>query len=122
MLRLSSSFFILSFFQTMPNMRKLQKEVLANSTNLRVFLLFFFLLYFSSKEQTGRRAGSCRVCLKNFKPEDYSRICFGCKMKVCEDCASYSKQSENEDEVSKIFVVKVFECVFFFTLLLLFFR
>ncbi|KAK7592901.1 hypothetical protein V9T40_007653 [Parthenolecanium corni] len=52
----------------------------------------------SSKEQTGRRAGSCRVCLKNFKPEDYSRICFGCKMKVCEDCASYSKQSENEDE------------------------
>ncbi|XP_065214885.1 regulating synaptic membrane exocytosis protein 2 isoform X2 [Planococcus citri] len=52
----------------------------------------------SSKEQPGRRAGSCRVCLKSFKPEDYSRICFGCKMKVCEDCASYSQLGENEDE------------------------
>ncbi|XKL63206.1 hypothetical protein PGB90_005570 [Kerria lacca] len=66
--------------------------------NIRTKKLIILLRNFSSKEQPGRRVGSCRVCLKSFKPEDYSRICFGCKMKVCEDCASYSQQGENEDE------------------------
>lgn len=46
------------------------------------------------------RAGACRVCLKSFKPDDYSRTCYECQQRVCEDCASYSKLEENEDEVS----------------------
>ena len=45
------------------------------------------------------RAGACRVCLKSFKPDDYSRTCFECQQRVCEDCASYSKLDENEDVV-----------------------
>lgn len=45
------------------------------------------------------RAGACRVCLKSFKPDDFSKICFECQQKVCEDCASYSKLEENEDAV-----------------------
>ncbi|XP_075225744.1 regulating synaptic membrane exocytosis protein fife [Lycorma delicatula] len=44
------------------------------------------------------RSGACRVCLKSFKPDDYSRTCFECQQKVCEDCASYSKLDVNEDE------------------------
>ncbi|XP_039285339.1 uncharacterized protein LOC120351574, partial [Nilaparvata lugens] len=44
------------------------------------------------------RSGACRVCLKSFKPDDYSRMCFECHQKVCEDCASYSKLDENQDE------------------------
>ncbi|XP_049779474.1 uncharacterized protein LOC126176362 [Schistocerca cancellata] len=44
------------------------------------------------------RAGACRVCLKSFKPEDFFRTCFECTQKVCEDCASYSKLDENQDE------------------------
>lgn len=43
------------------------------------------------------RAGACRVCLKAFKPDDFSRTCAECTQRVCEDCASYSKQAEDED-------------------------
>ncbi|XP_050312016.1 regulating synaptic membrane exocytosis protein 1 isoform X2 [Anthonomus grandis grandis] len=43
------------------------------------------------------RAGACRVCLKAFKPDDFSRTCATCTQRVCEDCASYSKLSESED-------------------------
>lgn len=45
------------------------------------------------------RAGSCRVCLKSFKAEDFSKTCFECKYRVCEDCASYSKIDSTEDLV-----------------------
>lgn len=45
------------------------------------------------------RASSCRVCLKSFKPEDFSKTCFECKYRVCEDCASYSKIDSTEDLV-----------------------
>lgn len=45
------------------------------------------------------RAGACRVCLKSFKPDDFSRTCSECTQRVCEDCASYSKLDENEDQV-----------------------
>lgn len=45
------------------------------------------------------RAGACRVCLKSFKPDEFSKICFECQQKVCEDCASYSKLEEHEDAV-----------------------
>lgn len=48
------------------------------------------------------RAGACRVCLKSFKPEDFSKTCFECKYRVCEDCASYSKVDSSEDLVNKI--------------------
>ncbi|XP_054735167.1 regulating synaptic membrane exocytosis protein 2 [Anastrepha obliqua] len=51
----------------------------------------------SSKNEPGRRAGACRVCLKSFKPDDYHKTCFECQQRVCEDCASYSKLEENED-------------------------
>lgn len=47
------------------------------------------------------RTGACRVCLKSFKPEDFSKICAECQQKVCEDCASYSKLDDSEDAVSK---------------------
>lgn len=54
-----------------------------------------------SAKQPASRSGGCRVCLKSFKDGDYSRVCFGCKFKVCEDCAtSYTKIDENQDEVS----------------------
>lgn len=43
------------------------------------------------------RAGACRVCLKAFKPEDFSRTCAECTQRVCEDCASYSKIAEDEE-------------------------
>ncbi|CAH1169580.1 unnamed protein product, partial [Phaedon cochleariae] len=43
------------------------------------------------------RAGACRVCLKAFQPEEFSRTCAECAQRVCEDCASYSKQKENEE-------------------------
>lgn len=45
------------------------------------------------------RAGACRVCLKSFKPDDYSKTCYECQQRVCEDCASYSKLEEHEDAV-----------------------
>lgn len=45
------------------------------------------------------RTGTCRVCLKSFKPDDYSKTCFECQQRVCEDCASYSKLDETEDAV-----------------------
>lgn len=48
------------------------------------------------------RAGACRVCLKSFKPEDFSKTCYECQQRVCEDCASYSKLDENEDAVSAL--------------------
>lgn len=48
---------------------------------------------------TTNRAGSCRVCLKSFKAEDFSKTCFECKYRVCEDCASYSKIDSSEDLV-----------------------
>ncbi|KAL7032510.1 hypothetical protein ACKWTF_007335 [Chironomus riparius] len=47
--------------------------------------------------KTTNRAGSCRVCLKSFKAEDFSKTCFECKYRVCEDCASYSKIDSSED-------------------------
>lgn len=50
--------------------------------------------------KTTNRAGSCRVCLKSFKAEDFSKTCFECKYRVCEDCASYSKIDSSEDLVS----------------------
>ncbi|XP_025836691.1 regulating synaptic membrane exocytosis protein 2 [Agrilus planipennis] len=43
------------------------------------------------------RAGACRVCLKAFKPDDFSRTCAECTQRVCEDCASYSKIADDED-------------------------
>lgn len=46
------------------------------------------------------RAGACRVCLKSFKPDDFSKICAECQQKVCEDCASYSKLDDSEEAVS----------------------
>lgn len=49
------------------------------------------------------RAGACRVCLKSFKPDDYSRTCYECQQRVCEDCASYA---EIEDAVSTILIHK----------------
>lgn len=55
----------------------------------------------TTTKQPACRSGGCRVCLKSFKEGDYSRVCFGCKFKVCEDCAtSYTKIDENQDEVS----------------------
>lgn len=53
------------------------------------------------KPESGKppsRAGACRVCLKAFKPDDFSRTCAECSQRVCEDCASYSKQHEDEDK------------------------
>lgn len=50
--------------------------------------------------KTANRASSCRVCLKGFKPEDFSKTCYECKFRVCEDCASYSKMDSSEDVVS----------------------
>lgn len=47
------------------------------------------------------RTGACRVCLKSFKPDDFSKTCFECKQRVCEDCASYSKMDSSEDLVSR---------------------
>lgn len=49
--------------------------------------------------KTANRASSCRVCLKSFKPDDFSKTCFECKYRVCEDCASYSKMDSSEDLV-----------------------
>lgn len=46
------------------------------------------------------RAGACRVCLKAFKPDDFSRTCSECTQRVCDDCASYSKLDANEDQSS----------------------
>lgn len=48
---------------------------------------------------TANRAASCRVCLKSFKADDFSKTCFECKYRVCEDCASYSKIDSSEDLV-----------------------
>lgn len=59
-------------------------------------------------KQPACRSGGCRVCLKSFKDGDYSRVCFGCKFKVCEDCAtSYTKIDENQDEVSMLLVTTI---------------
>ncbi|XP_061500845.1 regulating synaptic membrane exocytosis protein 2 isoform X1 [Anopheles gambiae] len=43
------------------------------------------------------RSGSCRICLKSFKPNDFKKTCVECDQKVCEDCASYSKLQDSED-------------------------
>lgn len=54
----------------------------------------------TAKPEPGKppsRAGACRVCLKAFKPDDFSRTCAECTQRVCEDCASYSKIAEDED-------------------------
>lgn len=59
------------------------------------------------------RASSCRVCLKPFKPDDFSKTCFECKYRVCEDCASYSKMDSSEDLVKKNFIVLLFSSFFF---------
>lgn len=53
----------------------------------------------SKQSKPPSRTGACRVCLKSFKPDDYSKTCFECQQRVCEDCASYSKLDENEDAV-----------------------
>ncbi|XP_060519532.1 regulating synaptic membrane exocytosis protein 1 isoform X2 [Cylas formicarius] len=55
------------------------------------------------KQEPGKppsRAGACRVCLKAFKPDDFSRTCATCTQRVCEDCASYSKLAENENQAN----------------------
>lgn len=52
----------------------------------------------------GKRTGSCRVCIKSFKPNEFSKTCFECQQRVCEDCASYSKLDPDEDAVSFLFV------------------
>lgn len=60
----------------------------------------------ATKSEPGKppsRAGACRVCLKSFKPDDFSRTCCECQQRVCEDCASYSKLDENEDQVHDIY-------------------
>ncbi|KAK6634284.1 hypothetical protein RUM44_004895 [Polyplax serrata] len=62
-----------------------------------VILLHFNL---SRPKDPGRRAGTCRVCLKSFKPEEFFKMCSECQQKVCEDCASYSKLDENQDETT----------------------
>ncbi|XP_055635620.1 regulating synaptic membrane exocytosis protein 2 isoform X2 [Toxorhynchites rutilus septentrionalis] len=49
------------------------------------------------------RSGSCRICLKAFKPNEFSKTCVECDQKVCEDCASYSKLEQNE-------VMETFRC------------
>ncbi|KAK0086079.1 hypothetical protein PV325_003904 [Microctonus aethiopoides] len=52
------------------------------------------------KPEPGRpasRAGSCRVCLKSFKPDDFSRTCYECQFKVCDDCACYSETKDYDD-------------------------
>lgn len=57
----------------------------------------------ASKAEPGKppsRAGACRVCLKSFKPDDFSKTCYECQQRVCEDCASYSKLDATEDAVS----------------------
>lgn len=41
-----------------------------------------------------------RLSHRSFKPDDYSKTCFECQQRVCEDCASYSKLDESEDVVS----------------------
>lgn len=48
------------------------------------------------------RAGACRVCLKSFKPDDYSKTCIECEQRVCEDCAT--SYAEFEDPVCTIFL------------------
>lgn len=56
----------------------------------------------ATKTEPGKppsRAGACRVCLKSFKPDDFSKTCSDCQQRVCEDCASYSKQDESDDQV-----------------------
>lgn len=62
------------------------------------------------------RAGACRVCLKSFKPEDFSKSCAECQQKVCEDCASYSKLDESEDAVSATIFFLPFSCEHIFRL------
>ncbi|XP_073997742.1 regulating synaptic membrane exocytosis protein fife isoform X2 [Rhodnius prolixus] len=56
------------------------------------------------KSETGKpvsRFGTCRVCLKAFKGEDeFNKTCGECHQKVCEDCASYSKPDDTQDEAS----------------------
>lgn len=52
----------------------------------------------------GKRTGSCRVCIKSFKPNEFSKTCFECQQRVCEDCASYSKLDPDEDAVRFLFV------------------
>lgn len=53
------------------------------------------------KPEPGKpRSGACRVCLKAFKTDDFSKTCTECTQRVCEDCASYSKTSEDEGEMS----------------------
>lgn len=46
------------------------------------------------------RDGTCRVCIKSFKPGDFRKICVECQHNVCEDCASYSKVDDDDEEVN----------------------
>ncbi|XP_058793758.1 regulating synaptic membrane exocytosis protein 1 isoform X2 [Phymastichus coffea] len=43
------------------------------------------------------KLSACRICIKSIKPEDFSRTCYECQRKVCEDCASYSTQTDSND-------------------------
>lgn len=56
------------------------------------------------------RDGSCRVCLKSFKEDDFHKTCAECHHKVCEDCASYSKLDDSEDAVNIPYIVGYFGC------------
>lgn len=46
------------------------------------------------------QAEACRVCLKSFKTHDFCKSCFECQLRVCDDCAGYSKFHNNEEAVS----------------------
>uniref|UniRef100_A0A182FRU1 Uncharacterized protein n=1 Tax=Anopheles albimanus TaxID=7167 RepID=A0A182FRU1_ANOAL len=50
-----------------------------------------------SSNKFNTRSGSCRICLKSFKPNDFKKTCVECDQKVCEDCASYSKLQDSDD-------------------------
>ncbi|XP_011505714.1 PREDICTED: regulating synaptic membrane exocytosis protein 1 [Ceratosolen solmsi marchali] len=51
----------------------------------------------AEQEKPVNRAAACRVCIKSIKPEDFTRICYECQRKVCEDCASYSTTADSDD-------------------------
>lgn len=94
-----------------PRKKKKKKEI--HCTTIRNFFsmffhsqLIFFMVFFviNRKPEPGRpasRAGSCRVCLKSFKPDDFSRTCYECQFKVCDDCACYSETKDYDDPVRK---------------------
>ncbi|XP_031785804.1 regulating synaptic membrane exocytosis protein 1 isoform X2 [Nasonia vitripennis] len=49
----------------------------------------------TEQEKALSRAAGCRVCIKSIKPEEVSRTCHECQRKVCEDCASYTADTDD---------------------------